>query len=292
MMRFMRTIVRIAPSPALARFVRAFTVIETTEETNCLLLPDGTIELGFRYAGHATHLDGESASRLPGLSLTGMRDTARRVRTSSGGGVVLATFREGGLARFFREPLHEVFGATIGLGQLAGRDEVDALQSQIAGAADAPARVAIVEQFLLARRAHGSPDPLVDAAVRVIRATGGSIRIGALAPRLGISRDRLEKRFRRAVGTSPKQLASIVRLQRAVELHRPGVSLADLAADAGYSDQSHFTREFRAATGEPPHQFFIGRGRWSTDAHGWQPLDLRTEHACRTLQALPASAVA
>jgi AraC-like DNA-binding protein len=92
--------------------------------------------------------------------------------------------------------------------------------------------------------------------VRAIRAAPGSIRIRALAARLGLSQDRLEKRVRRAVGASPKQLASILRLRRAVDAYRPGASLTRLSADAGYFDQSHFIREFRSVTGEAPQRFF------------------------------------
>jgi methylphosphotriester-DNA--protein-cysteine methyltransferase len=54
----------------------------------------------------------------------------------------------------------------------------------------------------------------VTAAVAAIRAARGSIRIGALAADLGAGLGQLERRFRRVVGASPKQLASIVRLAR------------------------------------------------------------------------------
>lgn len=35
-----------------------------------------------------------------------------------------------------------------------------------------------------------------------------------------------------------------------------GASLTRLSAEAGYFDQSHFIREFRAVTGEAPGRFF------------------------------------
>ena len=102
-------------------------------------------------------------------------------------------------------------------------------------------------------------DPLVASAVRAIKRSPGAIRIAALAKTLGLGIDRFEKRFRAAVGTSPKQLASLIRLRRAIEAYRPGTSLASLSTDAGYFDQSHFTREVRAVTGDPPQRFFRTR---------------------------------
>jgi methylphosphotriester-DNA--protein-cysteine methyltransferase len=66
----------------------------------------------------------------------------------------------------------------------------------------------------------------------------------------------LEKRFRRAVGASPKQFASIVRLRGAIKQYRPGVSLTRLSADAGYYDHAHMARDFRSAIGKTPQDFF------------------------------------
>jgi AraC-like DNA-binding protein len=54
------------------------------------------------------------------------------------------------------------------------------------------------------------------------------------------------------VGATPKQLASILRFRRAVALHRPRTSLGELALEAGYYDQAHFTHEFRSITRSSP----------------------------------------
>jgi AraC-like DNA-binding protein len=245
-------------SERLAPFVRQFTVVEAEEETTRVLLPDTGIVVGFRYSGGASLLENGEATRLPNTTIAGMRDTVRRMRTSAGGGVVLATFHEGAAVPFFAPPLHELFGATIPLDALLPRAEVESVAARVQEATDLAERLALFEGFLLARLADRSRDEIVTAAVRAIRAAPGSIRIHALAAQLGLSLDRLEKRFRRAVGASPKQLASILRLRRAVDGYRPGASLTRLSADAGYFDQSHFIREFRSVTGEAPQRFFGG----------------------------------
>src|SRR5690606_33864384 len=99
-------------------------------------------------------------------------------------------------------------------------------------------------------------DRLVQLAVNAIRLRPATVRVGRLAQELGLSRDRLEKRFRRIVGSSPKQLASILRLHCAVSSYRPGLTLTQLSIDAGYADQSHFNREFRLVTGATPQHLF------------------------------------
>jgi AraC-like DNA-binding protein len=245
-----------APTAALAPFVRTFTVLEAPEQTTRLLIPDTAIALGFRYGGSARLLHAEGTTLLPDTPFTGLRSTARRIQTSAGGGMILAMFNEGGATAFFDEPLHEFFGSFVALDQLLPHAEIDRVASRIAGATNHVARVQILEQFLLSRSAGRRPDPLVTAAVRAIRVRHGSVRIATIAAELEIGQDRLEKRFRRSVGASPKQFASIVRVRRAVALYRPSISLARLSIEAGYFDQSHFIREFRAATGEAPQRFF------------------------------------
>lgn len=78
--------------------------------------------------------------------------------------------------------------------------------------------------------------------------------IDVLAASVGLSRDRFEKRFRQAVGLSPRQYAALVRLRGALLQAPSAGDLGALAAEAGYFDQSHFIREVRAATGVPPRR--------------------------------------
>jgi AraC-like DNA-binding protein len=246
----------IQPRGRLAAFVRHFTVVEAAQETTRLLVPDAGIVLGFRYGGSASLIENGTAVPLPDASVAGLRDTARRIRTSAGGGVVLASLHEGAAAGLGPMPLHELFGAHLPLDALWPRPQVERAAARVREAAGLSERLAAFEQFLLDRLAAHRLDETVQAAVRAIRAAPGSVRIRALAAALGLSQDRLEKRFRRAVGASPKQLASILRLRRAVDSYRRGQSLARLAADAGYFDHSHFVRALRAATGLPPLRFF------------------------------------
>jgi AraC-like DNA-binding protein len=252
----------VPPGERLAPFVGAFRLVATSEEATRLLIPEPGLVLAFRYGGSASLVEGSTARPVASAAITGIVGAARRMRTSAGGGVLVVAFRPAGAAQFFAEPLHQLFGNTVALADLVPRRELDRVASRVMAAADARQRVAAVEDFLLARLRPVAPDPVVAAAVREIRETRGALRIGALARRLGISQDPLEKRFRRVAGASPKQLASIVRLRHAIDGHRAGKSLTRLAQEAGFFDQSHFNRAFRAFTGQAPGRFLGSAQHW------------------------------
>ncbi|WP_243382455.1 AraC family transcriptional regulator [Geothrix alkalitolerans] len=245
-----------APTEALAPFVRAFQIIEADGATEKLLIPETGLILGFRYAGSSTLMEGTARLEVPDHVVTGLRATARRMVTAAGSGIVLAKFRDGAAGAFFDPPLHQLFGATLPLEELADPRVVEAASAGIRAARDHRARVDVLERFLLAQRARRDwrGDPVVGAALRALRADP-SLRVAPLAGELGLSVDGLEKRFRRSVGASPKQVASILRLRRALGAHRPGTPLTRLALDAGYYDQAHFIRQVVAAVGVAPRAF-------------------------------------
>lgn len=251
---------RFAPSEPLAPFVRVFEVLETDAPMLRSLVPEPGLILAFRYAGSASLVESGVAHRVPDQALTGVRRTARRMFTPAGGGLVLAKFRGAGAGAFFDLPLHHLFGETVDLAALADPGAIRATADRLGAARDHQARVAAVEAFLLALRTRRAwpGDPLVDAALRSLKTDPAALRVGALARQLGLSVDSLEKRFRRVAGASPKQLAAILRLRRAIAAHRPGLSLTRLAQDAGYYDQPHFIRQVVAAVGEPPKAFLEG----------------------------------
>ena len=68
-----------------------------------------------------------------------------------------------------------------------------------------------------------------------------------------MTKTRLATSFREQVGVTPKLYARILRFRHALDLIRvPGSSLAEVAVDAGFYDQSHMNREFRELGGLSP----------------------------------------
>ncbi|MDR5837351.1 AraC family transcriptional regulator [Caballeronia sp. LZ034LL] len=68
----------------------------------------------------------------------------------------------------------------------------------------------------------------------------------------GRDRFALSRDFRKFYGTSPYRYLTLRRLDLARRLMLAGAPLADVAAQAGFADQSHMTRQFTRAYGMPP----------------------------------------
>jgi transcriptional regulator GlxA family with amidase domain len=96
----------------------------------------------------------------------------------------------------------------------------------------------------------------VVAAVRGIRMTHGILLLDELAASRGLTMRTLQRRFAIDVGISPKQLARMIRFQRVFAVWRDDrPSLARVAAECGYFDESHLARDFRDLAGLSPAAF-------------------------------------
>lgn len=79
------------------------------------------------------------------------------------------------------------------------------------------------------------------------------ISVSHLAERENLSLDRFSRLFRNTFDCSPQQHMRNLRLQRVLELMAdPGLTLAEIAYETGFTDQSHLTRVFKSQHGTPP----------------------------------------
>jgi AraC-like DNA-binding protein len=142
----------------------------------------------------------------------------------------------------------------------------------------------ILLRQLRAGRDAGTVAPEVLWSWRQLLRAGGAVRVADLAAGTGWSGRHLASRFRAEIGLTPKAAARVVRFDRARRRlaeqagpgagHDGGYQLAVLAAEAGYFDQAHLAREFRALAGLAPSQWLaeefrnVQAGNWAHDA-GW-----------------------
>jgi AraC-like DNA-binding protein len=248
------------PTELLRPFIKTYLIVESLDvEANLVnkVMPDTSLVMSFRYKGQVKDGFGENKKKsLPSSAFSGLRKSVRIFSYSKNAGNILVLFKEARAAAFFKEPLHEIFDAIVSLDNFISHQSFSILEEQLVGAASNIQRIALIEKFLLSKLYDHKPDKLILTALQKIHSTNGAIKIKDLTGTLNISRDPFEKRFRRVVGTSPKQFSAIIRMGYIISSMQQEQTLTAIALDAGYFDQPHFNRDFKQFTGQTPTDFF------------------------------------
>jgi AraC-like DNA-binding protein len=173
-------------------------------------------------------------------------------------------------------PATELVDLTLGAEELWGT-RAAALGERVAAAESPHAALRLLEAEVSARLgagASGAPDPIaVEAVQRLLPWRGDDV--GSLPRSLYISERQLRRRFQAAIGFAPKVLHRMLRFQGFLALaqtldHAPD-DLARLAADAGYADQSHLTRESVLLAGRSPRELLREAEHNCLSAHDHAP---------------------
>ncbi|SMD20069.1 DUF6597 domain-containing transcriptional factor [Rhizobium sp. RU36D] len=264
---FLRTI---PPHAVIAPYIHHFWVFDAPAGLPAMdarvVVPNGRAKLIVPWRNGLTARAMPTSTRKPGrhspegeIVLVGLWDQPTTLSSTAGRTVTIGVeFTPTGLAHFIRQDLHEIFLEIAPVDALLGKLG-EKLARRVAEADTATAAVALVHAFLIDRALENgpSPDPIVQAAMRTMAASGFSIPIEHLADRMDCSRRHLQTLFLRQVGMTPKKLQSVMafeRLYRRYAGHRDLRMLREDALDHFY-DQAHFIHTFRRFTGHAPSAF-------------------------------------
>lgn len=250
------------PSDLLRPFIKVYRVIESKDELINRVLPSTSLAIAFRYEGQIGYINDNQRNNLPSSTFSGLRKSVRLINYAPNTSSVIVLFKETGASAFFKEPLYELFEDSVSLDNFMVRQKTSILEEQLSEATSNMQRIALIERFLLTKLSYPKTDGLITAALAKIHSAKGNVRIKELTDTLYISQDAFEKRFRKIVGTSPKQFSSIVRMNSIIRYKQNNKSLFDSAFDGGYFDQPHFNKDFKLFTGQTPTDFFKSASFW------------------------------
>lgn len=253
-----------APRPILQPFVERLWAIEGPDAFASMgprrehVLPTGQMHLAFRLSGGPLRLfdgaDDRAGHLLSDAVVGGARDTHYIRETSPGACTVGAQLGPGAAEALFAISAEELAGRHTPLEDLWGR-EVGSMREQLMAPAMLYQRLDRLESILAGRL---STRRLVHpAGPWTIEQLDVTSSIRHVVQASGYSHRALISICRRSIGLTPKQYCRIRRLQRVLEIiSTPGApSLVDVATGAGYADQAHFSREFRAFAGVTPTEY-------------------------------------
>lgn len=229
------------PSPSLRDYVSHYWLSRNNPDVLHSVLPDGAVDLVLK-VGAGTCSD----------SVYGTSTARQDLSLDRGCHYLGVSFKPGQSRHFMRAAALELTDGSEPAQGMLGFD-----------LEDIPERVGGDEVFgrldvLLARYLQKSP-PIrssVDRVTAGIETSGGTLSLAGAAAIYGRSARQLERDFLVTVGVSVKLFSRIVRFRRASKLiSHGGLPLALIAADLGYTDQSHMNREFKRFTDCAPGSF-------------------------------------
>lgn len=232
----------VAPHPAIARHVSSYWTVRFEGPRHTIRsLPDGCADVAF-----------DLLSEPPRAFVTGPQPRARTVDVEGASHLFGVRFAPGAAA--------ELLGGSVGeadrwvplerwLSRAATR-----LARAVRDARDLAARAALLDGFFLEQRVE--EDVRLARAIRIVFESAGAVRIGVLAKAAGASERTLGRIFVDRVGTTPKRFARMARFQfllrRLTGEDRVTPDWGRFASEAGYADQAHMIREFKALFGCTP----------------------------------------
>lgn len=255
------------PGGALAGIVQEYWEVEgRLSPFRERILPNGSTEVMVNLGPPHQMITHTGTSVWERAWFSGLHDRAIVIESLHGTHLVSARLHPLGALRLLGPDSAMRVNAVTDLEALLGPPARE-LRTQLLGAGSAGERFDLLERFLLPRLSTGAaPSPIVDEAARLIEAAHGHLRIASLHADLGVSRKQLWLRFARDLGMSPKAYARLQRFVWTLARLRASTSVEwpQLAAAAGYSDQSHLVRDFRRFASASPTEFLRTRTPDST----------------------------
>ncbi len=251
------------PTPALRPFVKTLWASDLGDATAQAaqrerVLPTGTMSVAF-LLGQPLRLyrdEADAEGHVIGRAVVGgARDTFYLKDISRPQASVGAQLQPGAAELLLGVPAGELAGRHTALDDLWGRDASIALE-QFADAPSPAARVDRLEALLLSRlpRVRGLRPAVAEALARL--SAEPTTEVGDVVASSGFSHRHFIALFRDAVGLAPKAYARVARFQAALKrLGAPAPRMIDVALDAGYADQPHYNRDFRAIAGVSPRGY-------------------------------------
>jgi AraC-like DNA-binding protein len=246
---------RYVPDPSLVKLIECYWVAEDDDPQPRIqkIIPDGFTEIIF-HVGDPYRINLSGEWMLQSRSLFAAQITKHFLLENTGrSGMIGIKFKPTALSWLFNVSMHSFTDTVVDISTALG-NRMDKVEANLRSASDIESRIAILNDYFSSlAEVIPSGQAKVDQAVEQTLAKYGAVTVGELAALLQISERQLERLFNKHVGMSPKRYARIIRFNKIFELIQQGdFAWVDMALEAGFADQSHFIRNFKAFTGEDP----------------------------------------
>jgi AraC-like DNA-binding protein len=114
-----------------------------------------------------------------------------------------------------------------------------------------------VKEYFLHARSHIPVDSMLFKAGVAMKQANGAMPVSQVAAAAHATVRTLERKFKQSSGYTVKDVSGLMRFEQVRNhlWHYPNASIAGLAHELGYTDQSHLSREFKRYSGTTPAAF-------------------------------------
>lgn len=239
------------PKEELRPYVRYYWVLESDEPFSVQTFPIGCPQMIFHR--RTPLFIPELASRQNKFTISAQVNFPAHISSDGDTEMIVAVFYPHTIGMFIDTPPSAFYNQEIS-GYDIGNKQLNLLADRIFDCADSETAVSLIEQWLTARiRPSLNIRRIGTSLATLLRSP--SISVDNLAGIACLGKKQYGRLFRECVGMNPKEYGRIARFQRALRMMQLGSrDYADITYANGYSDQSHFIRDFRQFSGVTPKQ--------------------------------------
>ena len=260
------------PHPDLESLISCYWTLEVPASNNSQkqrIVPDGCIEMAFILGDNIKrYTSGDKFILQPRAMILGQTLEPFYIEPTGYVNTFAIRFYPYGFANFVTQPIKNLANKETPLELVFEEKIAKELEQKITQAKGIKQRIKIIERFLLERlKDKSTVENIVKTTVNALLSTNGSATIKTILKDDLSKRRQLERKFKKHIGVSPKQLGKVIRLQTALKmlLNEETESLTHIAYESEYYDQAHFIKDFKEFTGTNPKDF-LGNENMSLSA--------------------------
>ncbi|MDP2386831.1 MAG: AraC family transcriptional regulator [Bacteroidota bacterium] len=231
-------------------------------------LPDGTLDVVFNLGAPVLFSsNGINFFEMPEVVLTGLHPDRSFLQYAGDVNLVGAVFQPGSAQLFVNDTLEQYKGCTANASQVFG-NEVQLVYEQLKETVGEKEKHTLLEKFLLTclKKKDEYYSSRISGVINQIHTLAGNIEMSTLYKDHFMSERTFRRKFNECVGMSPKLYSTIIRVKSFSKRYEQiRSSYTNVLNELGYTDQSHFNKEFQKIVGTNPTAYFSQLTRMGTE---------------------------
>lgn len=244
------------PTEALQNAIRCFWYKKMEfgeKETVFEVVPDGYAEIIFYFGSTCSILEDGRLRLLPSPFLMGLQNRPVHFQSKNRLEIVAV--------RCYPWAVFDLLGLPSGSQEICTIAHPAALLqtilSELVLAGNMEEAIMQLSQFFLHSTAQTRSEAMLSRAGAAMTEAKGTLSVNGIAAAAHVTVRTLERNFRKSSGHTVKDVSGLMRFEQARNrlLLDPDTGLAGLAHELGYTDQAHFSKEFKRYSGSSPAAF-------------------------------------